>query len=55
MKGIKPKNMDANEWDELDELAWSTIMLTVSKNVYFNINKEQTSYRVWSKLCNLYD
>ena len=55
MKGIKPKDMDAIEWDELDELAWSTIILTLSKNVYFNVNKEHTSYGVWSKLCDLYD
>ena len=55
IKGIKPEGMDANEWDELDELAESTIMLTLSKNVYLNVNKVQTSYVVWSKLRDLYD
>ena len=39
MKGIKPENMDMNDWHDLDELARSTIMLTLSKNVYFNVNK----------------
>ena len=55
MKGIKLENMDMNDWQDLDELARSTIMLTLSKNVYFNVNKEKTSYELWTKLCDLYE
>ena len=46
IKAINPKGMDASEWDELDELARSTIMLTLSKNVYFNIKDMRTSFEL---------
>ena len=32
---------------ELDELACSTIMITLAESVYFNVTKETTSYGVW--------
>ena len=56
-KGIKLKDLvDDDEWQELDEFSCSTIMLTLSKSVYFNV-KDITcgSYGVWQKLCDLYD
>ena len=55
LKGERPKAMEECEWDELDELACLTIMLTLAENVYFNVAKETTVYGVWEKLCNLYD
>ena len=44
-----------DEWADLDELASSTIMVTLSKSVYFNVKEMKTSYELWKKLCNLYD
>lgn len=56
-KGIKPEDFDDDdEWQELDELACSTIMLMLSKSVYFNVKDiAGGSYGVWQKLCDLYD
>ena len=33
----------------------STIMLMVSKSVYFNVKGDIISYGVWKKLCNLHE
>ena len=52
-KGIKPKDMGQDDWDELDELARSTIMLTLTKSVYFNVKEMKTTYELWEKLCGL--
>ena len=46
--------MDQDEWIEMDELARSTIMLSMTKTVYYNVNKCVTSYDLWSKLCTIY-
>ena len=46
VKGIKPKEIDEEEWNELDELALSTIMLTLAESVYFNVVEETTAYDV---------
>ena len=46
--------MSASDWDEMDELARSTIMLTLSKSVYFNVKEMKTSYELWQKLCDMY-
>ena len=55
LQGIKPEDMSADDWDEMDELARSTIMLTLSKSVYFNVKEMKTSYDLWQKLCDLYE
>ena len=47
LHGIKPKDMSKDDWDEMDELARSTIMLTLSKSVYFNIKEMKTSFDLW--------
>ena len=39
LKGVKPESMDQEEWAEVDELARSTIMLSMTKTVYYNVNK----------------
>ena len=44
LKGVKPEAMDPEEWAEMDELARSTIMLAMTKIVYYNVNKCVTSY-----------
>ena len=57
-KQVKPiKLMGAmvkEDWEHLDELARSTIMLTLSKSVYFNVKDTKMSHELWEKLCNLY-
>ena len=46
LKGVKPEAMSQEEWGDLDELARSTIMLTLSKtlskSVYFNVKEMKT-------------
>ena len=53
LKGVKPKDLDKDEWSKMDELARSTIMLSMSKTVYYNVNKTVNSYDLWKKLCDL--
>ncbi|KAI5083625.1 hypothetical protein GOP47_0003368, partial [Adiantum capillus-veneris] len=55
LKGIKPEDMDEDEWSEMDELALSTIMLTLAESVYFNVADEMSAYQAWLKLSNLYE
>ena len=54
-QGIKPEDMDQDEWEEMDQLAHATILLSLHESVYFNVAEETTSYGVWEKLCSLYD
>ncbi|MCO5557183.1 hypothetical protein L7F22_010743 [Adiantum nelumboides] len=54
LKGERPEGMAEDEWEELDELACSTIMLTLAKNVYLNVAEETTVYGIWQKLCGMY-
>ena len=46
LKGVKPKAMDQDDWDEMDKLAKSTIMLSLDKSVHYNVNENQTSYQL---------
>ena len=55
LKGVKPEGMSDIDWQEMDELARSTIMLTLSKSVYFNVKDMKTSFELWQKLCDLYE
>ena len=55
LKGERTKGIKADEWEELDELACSTIMLTLLENVYFNVAEETTAHGVWQKLCDPYE
>ena len=55
LKGVKPKGTTQEDWDDLDELARSTIMLTLSKSMYFNVKDMKTSHELWEKLCGLYE
>ena len=54
LKGIKPEAMDQEIWDEMDEMAKSTIMLSLDKSVHYNVNENQTSYELWEELCGLF-
>ena len=44
LKGVKPKAMDQEDWDGMDKLAKSTIMLSLDKSIHYNVNENQTSY-----------
>ncbi|MCO5567850.1 hypothetical protein L7F22_038543 [Adiantum nelumboides] len=55
LAGVKPDDMDADDWLELDELARSTIMLTLHKTVYFNVKDTKGAFGVWQALSNLYE
>ncbi|MCO5590803.1 hypothetical protein L7F22_044778 [Adiantum nelumboides] len=55
LKGIKPEDMNEDEWNEMDELALSTIILTLAESVYFNIADEVSAYDAWTKLSGLYE
>ena len=44
LMGVKPKAMGKEDWEDMDELAKSTIMLTLSKNVYLNVKDTKTSH-----------
>ncbi|MCO5547306.1 hypothetical protein L7F22_000754 [Adiantum nelumboides] len=54
LKEIKPKDMDKEEWNEMDELALSTIMLTLAESIYFNVADKVSAYDAWTKLSCLY-
>ena len=55
LHGIKPKDISKDDWDEMDELAKSRIMLMLSESVYFNVKEMKTSFDLWQKLCDLYE
>ena len=55
LKGVKPKAMDQEDWDEMDKLAKSTIMLSLDKLVHYNVNENQTCYQLWEELCGLFE
>ena len=50
LKGVKQEGMSDIDWQEMDELARTTIMLTLSKSVYFNVKDMKTSFELWQKL-----
>ena len=54
LKGVKAKGMSANIWEDLEELACSTIMLSLTQTIYFNVVEETTAYGVWTKLGDMY-
>ena len=55
LKGVKPKAMEQDDWDEMDKLAKSTIMLSLDKSTHYNVNENQTSYPLWEELCGLFE
>ena len=50
LKRERPKTMSVEEWEELDELACSTILLTLIETIYFNVAEETIAYGIWLKL-----
>ena len=55
LKGAKPKDLTQDERSNMDKLARFTIMLSMSKSVYYNVKDTVTNFDLWEKLCDLYD
>ena len=57
LKDVKLEETSDIDWQDLDELARSTIMLTLSKSVYFNPTSmsrmQRRVLRCGQKLCDL--
>ena len=47
LHGIKLEEMSKDDWDEMDELVKSTIILTLSKSVYFNVKEMKNNFDLW--------
>ena len=54
-KGRKPETMSQEDWEDMDVMTRSTIVLYLSKDVYYNVNGTTTSYELWQKLSNIYE
>ena len=52
---MKPKDMEDDDWNELDALAKSTIRLHLVESLYFTVVNEQTTEDLWKKLCVTYE
>ena len=53
--GVKPKAIVKRDWEDVDDLARSTIMLMLSKSVYFNVKYTMISHESLEKFCDLYE
>lgn len=51
LKGIKPEDMDEDEWSEMDELALSTIMLTLAESVGL-WRMDKAKWPLWEAECS---
>eukprot|EP00249_Psilotum_nudum_P033589 c5100_g1_i1 orf=2-379(-) len=53
-QGVKPATLTDEEWETVDELARSTIMLSISDSLLFNIENEVHAWGMWKRLTDLY-
>ena len=53
-KGVKLANISDDDWESVDELACSTIMLSISDVLLFNVENENTTWDMWRRLEDLY-
>ena len=51
----KHASMTIEEWKSIDEIARSTIRMHLAENVYFNMAKETTTFKLWEKLQAVYE
>ena len=48
LQAIKPENVEGDDWDEMDEMCRSTIRLSLSKSIYYNVKDvEGGAYELW--------
>ena len=45
-KGVKPNEVSDFHWETMDGKAKSTILLIISKKIYFNVENEATAYSI---------
>ena len=53
LMGVEPKAMQKEDWEDLDEISRSTIMLKLSTSVYFNVKDTKTSHELREKFYDL--
>lgn len=51
-KDARPESMTDNEWEDLDELARSTILLHLGESVYTMVLDACTTRDIWHRLCD---
>ena len=51
----KSASMTIEEWKSIDEIAWSTIHMHLAENIYFEMAKETTTFKLWEKLQAVYE
>ena len=49
-RGLKPNDMLDDDWESIDELARSTIMLSISDVLLFNVENEHIAWDMWRRL-----
>ena len=52
--GVKPTNISDDDWKSVDELACSTIVLSISDVLLFNVEIEDIAWDMWRRLEDLY-
>ena len=52
-KGVEA-NKSNDDWESVDEMARSTIMLSISDVLLFNVENEDTAWDMWRRLKDLY-
>ena len=45
-EGKKPSTMPREDWEDMDMMTRSTIMLSLSKDVYYNVKRTITNYEL---------
>ncbi|MCO5577939.1 hypothetical protein L7F22_031776 [Adiantum nelumboides] len=50
IEGRKPDEIEDEEWEEMDELARSTIMLSVFDSLLFNVENEKSAWGMWKRV-----
>lgn len=54
-KGVKPDSVGDDEWEIMDENAKTTILLIISKKIYYNVETESSTFSIWQKLDALFE
>ena len=56
LSGQQPASMTFDDWDDLDAKCKSTIILSLTEQVHYNVVDEaQSAWQLWEKIKNLYD
>ena len=55
LTGVKPESMKEEKWKLKDRQTLGLIRLTLSRNVAFNIVKENTTFELLNALSNMYE